>query len=632
MAIWRVRTRRRRAARPRVGGGRPDRAAGAATPRSTRCSPAARALRGASAPPTGRCRPARPCSRPVQRPGGVGGRRDLRDQPQRAQRGVRRARLLRPRVRRRAPRAVLQGRARAACAGRAGRSACARTPAGTCPSPSSRWSSTPHGEIVGLHDRQRRLVALDRGREPAVPAAGEDLPRLRARSVRASCRSPRRPTRRRWRSASTIARDGEHGVRGLDAGRAAASASPAELVDWLFRAQDFAVGVVLLTGTSIVPAQGVHAARRRRGADRDHRPGRAGQHGGGGRRMKAIVWQGPERMAVEERPDPPDPGAGELIVRPQAVGICGSEIEGYLGHMGNRTPPLVMGHEFAGVVVAAGDGRRRVRGRARRGQPARAAAARCRLCRSGHANLCPRPQADRRPLRRRVRRPRARAGRERARAARRRVGAHRRARRAARQRRARGAARARARSEVERAVVLGAGHDRPRHAAGGAAGGHRARRACSSRRRSGARARRRSARTRPTVDGEALDAERAATDGLGADLVLDAVGAQATRRLALELLRPGGQAVYVGLAADDTTLGFHDVVRGQLDAPGLLRLHDGRLRAGATSGWSSGRASLGELRRRAAARRRARTRSRGSPTGRRPPQVKVFLAGAGREA
>ena len=33
------------------------------------------------------------------------------------------------------------------------------------------------------------------------------------------------------------------------------SASPAELVDWLFRAQDFPVGVVLLTGTSIVPAQ-----------------------------------------------------------------------------------------------------------------------------------------------------------------------------------------------------------------------------------------------------------------------------------------------------------------------------------------------------------------------------------------
>ena len=70
--------------------------------------------------------------------------------------------------------------------------------------------------------------------------------------------------------------------------------------------------------------------------------------------MKAIVWHGPGRMAIEERPEPKDPGAGELVVRPQAVGICGSEVEGYLGHMGNRTPPLVFGHEFAGVVVAAG--------------------------------------------------------------------------------------------------------------------------------------------------------------------------------------------------------------------------------------------------------------------------------------
>ena len=72
--------------------------------------------------------------------------------------------------------------------------------------------------------------------------------------------------------------------------------------------------------------------------------------------MKAIVWHGPGRMAIEERPEPQDPGAGELVVRPEAVGICGSEVEGYLGHMGNRTPPLVMGHEFAGVVVAAGAG------------------------------------------------------------------------------------------------------------------------------------------------------------------------------------------------------------------------------------------------------------------------------------
>ena len=97
-------------------------------------------------------------------------------------------------------------------------------------------------------------------------------------------------------------------------------------------------------------------------------------------------------MHVEERPDPADPGPGELILRPEAVGICGSEVEGYLGHMGNRMPPLVMGHEFAGTVVAAGDGRRGV-GRARASRSTRSSGCgECRLCRAGHSNLCTRPR------------------------------------------------------------------------------------------------------------------------------------------------------------------------------------------------------------------------------------------------
>ena len=71
--------------------------------------------------------------------------------------------------------------------------------------------------------------------------------------------------------------------------------------------------------------------------------------------MKAMVWKGPEEMSVEEMPEP-EVGPGAAIVRPEAVGICGSEVEGYLGKMGNRTPPLVMGHEFSGTVVETGEG------------------------------------------------------------------------------------------------------------------------------------------------------------------------------------------------------------------------------------------------------------------------------------
>src|SRR3954467_4693985 len=103
--------------------------------------------------------------------------------------------------------------------------------------------------------------------------------------------------------------------------------------------------------------------------------------------MKAIVWQGPQRMALEERPEPGDPASGELIVRPAAVGICGSEVEGYLGHMGNRTPPLIMGHEFAGLVVAAGADDAELEGARVTVNPL-SGCGHCRLCRAGHGNLC----------------------------------------------------------------------------------------------------------------------------------------------------------------------------------------------------------------------------------------------------
>src|ERR687884_539310 len=104
--------------------------------------------------------------------------------------------------------------------------------------------------------------------------------------------------------------------------------------------------------------------------------------------MKAIVWNGPEEMAVEEVPEPTvEPGT--VIVRPGAVGICGSEVEGYLGKMGNRTPPLVMGHEFAGIVTEVGEGvSEDLVGREVAVNPLSSDGT-CPLCRAGYTNLCP---------------------------------------------------------------------------------------------------------------------------------------------------------------------------------------------------------------------------------------------------
>jgi threonine dehydrogenase-like Zn-dependent dehydrogenase len=63
--------------------------------------------------------------------------------------------------------------------------------------------------------------------------------------------------------------------------------------------------------------------------------------------MRVLVWDGPGQSHVAQVPDP-RPGPDEVIVRTRAAGICGSEIEGYLGRQANRTPPLVTGHELAG--------------------------------------------------------------------------------------------------------------------------------------------------------------------------------------------------------------------------------------------------------------------------------------------
>lgn len=69
--------------------------------------------------------------------------------------------------------------------------------------------------------------------------------------------------------------------------------------------------------------------------------------------MKTLVWTGPNKMEVREAAIPSF-AEDELLLKVDAVGICGSEIEGYLGHNSLRVPPLVMGHEFSATVEAVG--------------------------------------------------------------------------------------------------------------------------------------------------------------------------------------------------------------------------------------------------------------------------------------
>ena len=69
--------------------------------------------------------------------------------------------------------------------------------------------------------------------------------------------------------------------------------------------------------------------------------------------MRALVYEGPWQMPLRQI-EAPTAGATDVVVAVQAVGICGSDVHGFMGTTGRRTPPIVMGHEFCGVVESVG--------------------------------------------------------------------------------------------------------------------------------------------------------------------------------------------------------------------------------------------------------------------------------------
>lgn len=112
--------------------------------------------------------------------------------------------------------------------------------------------------------------------------------------------------------------------------------------------------------------------------------------------MIAVRLHGPKDFRVETVPDPPDPGRGEALIRVTAAGICGSDLHTYQdGRIGDTrvTEPLILGHEFAGEVVAVGDeafdgmGQELRAGTRVAVDPAQACG-RCEQCERGNPNLC----------------------------------------------------------------------------------------------------------------------------------------------------------------------------------------------------------------------------------------------------
>jgi threonine dehydrogenase-like Zn-dependent dehydrogenase len=71
--------------------------------------------------------------------------------------------------------------------------------------------------------------------------------------------------------------------------------------------------------------------------------------------MRAVVTTDRAVMEVLDLPEPGEPGPGEVIVRPQAVGICGSDFHYFLGEIGDQAQfPRIQGHEVGAVVESVG--------------------------------------------------------------------------------------------------------------------------------------------------------------------------------------------------------------------------------------------------------------------------------------
>ena len=104
--------------------------------------------------------------------------------------------------------------------------------------------------------------------------------------------------------------------------------------------------------------------------------------------MRAVIWQAPGQLTITEAADPA-PQHGELIIQVGICGICGTDLHIADGEFPPTPYPIIPGHEFAGRVVALGDG---VPGEWRGGERVAVDPSlfcgHCPACHAGRGNLC----------------------------------------------------------------------------------------------------------------------------------------------------------------------------------------------------------------------------------------------------
>jgi len=103
--------------------------------------------------------------------------------------------------------------------------------------------------------------------------------------------------------------------------------------------------------------------------------------------MKALLLTEYSKLEMAQLPVP-EPAPGEVLIKVEACGICGSDVHGYDGSSGRRIPPLVMGHEAAGTIESVGAGVKNVAKGDRVTFDSTIYCGECEFCRKGEMNLC----------------------------------------------------------------------------------------------------------------------------------------------------------------------------------------------------------------------------------------------------
>ena len=103
--------------------------------------------------------------------------------------------------------------------------------------------------------------------------------------------------------------------------------------------------------------------------------------------VRAVVFAAPGKAAVAEVPDPV-PGPRDVVVRVEAVGICGTDLHVLDGEFAPTVYPIIPGHETSGVVVSVGDRVEEVAVGDRVSVDPSLYCQECAFCAQGRANLC----------------------------------------------------------------------------------------------------------------------------------------------------------------------------------------------------------------------------------------------------